>query len=112
MFMGDSKSVLHVSDSDFETTVLKSSKPVFVDFWAEWCGPCRMIGPVIEELAPGYEGKLVVTKLNVDQNPDTAQKFGITSIPTMLIFKDGKVVDRAIGALPRTELQKFFDRNV
>lgn len=106
-----SEYVKQVSDSEFEQTVLKSDKPVFVDFWAPWCGPCRIVGPVIEELAPSYDGKVVIAKMNVDDNPAVAQKFGVTSIPTMMIFKDGQVVDRVIGALPKSELQKFLDRN-
>ena len=106
-----SEYVKQVSDSEFEQAVLKSDKPVFVDFWAPWCGPCRIVGPVIEELAPSYDGKVVIAKMNVDDNPAVAQKFGVTSIPTMLIFKDGQVVDRVIGALPKAELQKFLDRN-
>ena len=106
-----SEYVKQVSDSEFEQAVLKSDKPVFVDFWAPWCGPCRIVGPVIEELAPSYDGKVVIAKMNVDDNPAVAQKFGVTSIPTMMIFKDGQVVDRVIGALPKAELQKFLDRN-
>ncbi|MFN2442886.1 MAG: thioredoxin [Thermoanaerobaculia bacterium] len=106
-----SEHIKQVTDSEFEQTVLKSDKPVFVDFWAPWCGPCRIVGPVIEELAPTYAGKVVIAKMNVDDNPAVAQKFGVTSIPTMMIFKDGQVVDRVIGALPKAELQKFLDRN-
>lgn len=103
--------VQHVTDSDFDTAVLGSSTPVFVDFWAPWCGPCRIIGPVVEELAPEYEGKVVMTKINVDDNPQVAQKYQVTSIPTLMMFKDGKVVDRTMGAMPKTELQKFIQRN-
>lgn len=110
--MAETRTVLQVGDKDFETTVLKSATPVFVDFWAPWCGPCRIVGPVIEELAPNYEGKMVVAKLNVDDNPMVAEKYGVTSIPTMMIFKNGQVVDRIIGAMPRTELQKFMERNL
>ena len=106
------ENVKQISDSDFEQTVLRSDKPVFVDFWAPWCGPCRIVGPIIEELAPSYDGKLVVTKMNVDDNPGVAQKLGITSIPTLMIFKDGQLVDRAIGAMPKSELQKFIERNL
>ncbi|HEU5162970.1 MAG TPA: thioredoxin [Thermoanaerobaculia bacterium] len=104
--------VKQISDSEWEQTVLQSQTPVFVDFWAPWCGPCRIVGPIIEELAPSYDGKLVVTKMNVDDNPAVAQKLGITSIPTMMIFKGGQVVDRAIGAMPKSELQKFIERNL
>jgi thioredoxin 1 len=106
------ENVKQISDSEFEQAVLKSETPVFVDFWAPWCGPCRIVGPIIEELAPSYDGKLVVMKMNVDDNPAVAQKFGITSIPTMMIFKGGEVVDRAIGAMPRAELEKFIERNL
>ena len=104
--------VKQITDSEWEQTVVKSETPVFVDFWAPWCGPCRIVGPIIEELASSYDGKLVVTKMNVDDNPAVAQKLGITSIPTMMIFKGGEVVDRAIGAMPKSELQKFIERNL
>ena len=103
--------VSEITDQDFEKTI-QSGKPVFVDFWAPWCGPCRIIGPIVEELASTYEGRVSMTKLNVDDNPATAQRFQVTSIPTLMIFKDGQVVDRAIGAMPRSELQKFIDRNL
>lgn len=106
------ENVKQINDSEFEQTVLQSETPVFVDFWAPWCGPCRIVGPIIEELAPSYDGKLVVTKMNVDDNPAVAQKLGITSIPTMMIFKGGQVADRAIGAMPKSELQKFIERNL
>jgi thioredoxin 1 len=92
---------LTVSDATFESDVLKSDKPVLVDFWAPWCGPCRMIAPIIEELANDYDGRAVIAKMNVDDNPSTATQFGIRSIPTLLIFKDGKVVDQIVGAVPR-----------
>jgi thioredoxin 1 len=104
--------VKQISDSEWEQTVVQSQTPVFVDFWAPWCGPCRIVGPIIEELAPSYDGKLLVTKMNVDDNPGIAQKLGVTSIPTMMIFKGGQVVDRAIGAMPKSELQKFIERNL
>lgn len=103
--------VQHVTDSDFEKTV-QAGKPVLVDFWAPWCGPCRIIGPIVEELAPSYQGKAIIAKMNVDDNPGVAQKFGVTSIPTLMMFKDGKLVDRAVGAMPKSELQKFIDRNL
>ena len=107
-----STSVQQVTDGDFEKAVLQSGKPALVDFWAPWCGPCRIIGPIVEELAPSYQGRAVITKMNVDDNPQVAQRYGITSIPTLMIFKDGKLVDRAVGAMPKSELQKFIDRNL
>jgi thioredoxin 1 len=107
-----STSVQQVTDADFEKAVLQSGTPALVDFWAPWCGPCRIIGPIVEELAPTYQGRAVIAKMNVDDNPMVAQRFGITSIPTLMMFKDGKLVDRIVGAMPRAELQKFIDRNL
>ncbi len=109
--MADSNAVQQVTDNTFDS-VLNGGKPVFVDFWAPWCGPCRIIGPIVEELAPSYEGKAVITKLNVDDNPNVAQRFGVTSIPTLMMFKDGKLVDRMVGAAPKGALQQFIDRNL
>lgn len=101
---------IEFTDSNFSEEVEKSGTPVLVDFWAEWCGPCKMIGPVVEELAGEYEGKVKVGKVNVDNNPEISVKFGIRSIPTLLIFKDGEIVDQIIGAVPKTELKKHLDQ--
>jgi thioredoxin 1 len=98
------KNIVEVSDSTFETEVLKSDKPVLVDFWAEWCGPCRMIAPIVEEIAQEYQDKIKVCKLDVDYNPATAQQFGVMSIPTLIVFKQGKPAARIIGYQPKSKL--------
>ncbi len=95
---------IELTDANFDEVVLKSDKPVLVDFWAEWCGPCRMVGPIVEELAKDYDGKALVGKLNVDNNPNVSVQFGIRSIPALLIFKGGKVVDKQVGAVPKSVL--------
>jgi thioredoxin 1 len=96
---------VEVKDSNFEEIVLKSDKPVIVDFWAEWCGPCRMIGPIVEELSEDYKDQIVCTKLDVDSNPGVASKYGIRNIPTILFFKDGEIVDKQVGAVPKSNLE-------
>jgi len=104
--------ILHVTDNSFEQDVLKSDLPVLVDYWAEWCGPCKMIAPVLEEVAKGYEGKLKVVKLNIDQNEQTPPKFGIRGIPTLMLFKDGNVVATKVGALSKSQLVAFVDSHI
>ena len=109
--MADSAHITQLTDANFDSTV-NGGKPVFIDFWAPWCGPCRVIGPIVEEIAPSYSGRAVIAKMNVDDNPNVPQKFGVTSIPTMMIFKDGKLADRMVGAVPKNVLQQFIDRNL
>jgi len=98
-----------ISDDSFETDVLQSDKPVLVDFWAPWCGPCRQIAPLVEELAGENDGSAKVTKLNVDEAPNSAQSYGVSSIPTLMVFKGGEVVDRFVGVQPKARLQEALD---
>ena len=100
---------LELTDANFEETIANTDKPVLVDFWAVWCGPCRMVGPVVEEIANDYEGKAIVGKVDVDNNPEVAQKYGIRNIPTILFLKNGEVVDKQVGAVGRAALAEKLD---
>ncbi len=104
-----SENILHVTDANFESEVLSTEHPVLVDFWAEWCGPCKMIAPILEEIASEYAGRLKVCKVDVDSNPGTPEKFGIRGIPTLIVFKGGNAVDTKVGALSKTQLSAFVD---
>jgi len=104
------KEPINVTDAAFEKTVLESSLPVVVDFWAPWCGPCKMVAPVLDKISKEYSGKLLVAKVNTDENPDWAMKFGVQGIPTMLLIFDGKVVNRQVGALPEPMLREVIDQ--
>lgn len=107
-----SDKIVHLSDNSFDTDVLKAEGPILVDFWAEWCGPCKMIAPILDEIATEYEDKLTIAKLNIDENPATAPKFGIRGIPTLLLFKNGAVAATKVGALSKTQLKEFLDANL
>lgn len=107
-----SEKITHISDSTFEQEVLQNDQPVLVDYWAEWCGPCKMIAPILDEIADEYEGKLKITKLNIDDNPATPPKFGIRGIPTLMIFKDGDVAATKVGALSKSQLAAFIDQSI
>ena len=107
-----SDNIKNVSDAAFEADVLKSSKPVLVDYWAAWCGPCKMIAPILEEIAKEYGDKITIAKLNVDENPETAAKFGIRGIPTLMLFKDGQVAQTKVGALSKSQLTAFLEQNL
>lgn len=104
--------IKHVSDASFEADVLKSDLPVLVDYWAAWCGPCKMIAPLLEEASSQYQGRVIIAKLNVDENPDSAAKYGIRGIPTLMLFKEGKVSATKVGALSRSQLQAFLDDSI
>ncbi|GGX79989.1 MULTISPECIES: thioredoxin TrxA [Vogesella] len=104
--------ILHVTDDSFEQEVLKSEQPVLVDYWAEWCGPCKMIAPILDDVAKEYQGRLTVAKLNIDQNEATPPKFGIRGIPTLMLFKGGEVAATKVGALSKTQLVEFLNNNL
>jgi thioredoxin 1 len=104
--------IKHITDASFEADVLQSSQPVLVDYWAEWCGPCKMIAPILDEVATGYEGKLQITKMNVDENRDIPSKFGIRGIPTLMLFKDGQLAATKVGALSKAQLTAFIDQQL
>ena len=107
-----SENTATLTDGNFDDSVIKSSVPVLVDFWAEWCGPCRMIAPTVEELATDYGDKVTIGKLNVDDNPNTATQFGVKSIPTLLLFKGGEVVESVVGLTDKTRLQALLDKHL
>lgn len=104
--------VLHINDAEFDAQVINSDIPVLVDFWAPWCGPCKMIAPVLDELAPAYAGKVKIVKVNVDENQATPAQFGVRSIPTLLLFKDGQLVATQVGALPKGQLAAFINQHI
>ena len=104
--------ILHTSDEGFDTDVLQSDKPVLVDYWAEWCGPCKMIAPILEEVASEYGEKIKVCKMNIDENQETPPRYGIRGIPTLILFKNGEVEATKVGALSKTQLQSFLDDNI
>ena len=107
-----SEDILYVTDDTFETDVINSSDPVLVDYWAEWCGPCKMIAPILEEIASEYSGKVKIAKLNIDDNPQTPPKYGIRGIPTLMLFKNGEVEATKVGALSKSQLTAFLDSNI
>lgn len=104
-----SHNIVALTEASFDKTINEASKPVLVDFWAEWCGPCKMVAPILEEIAQEYSDRIVITKLNVEENPNIAPKFGIRGIPTLLIFKNGEVVSTQVGALSKAQLKSFIE---
>ena len=107
-----SENISHVTDASFDADVLKSTTPVLVDYWAEWCGPCKMIAPILDEVSKDYDGKLRVAKMNVDENRDVPAKFGIRGIPTLMLFKDGQLAATKVGALSKAQLTAFIDSHL
>lgn len=112
MHLAISDSIIHVTDASFESDVLKAELPVLVDYWAAWCGPCKMIAPLLDEAAEQYQGRVIIAKLNVDENPDTPAQFGVRGIPTLMLFKDGKVAQTKVGALSKSQLSAFLDSSL
>ena len=108
--MAGEENVIHLSDASFEAEVLKSQVPTLVDFWAPWCGPCRIVGPVVEELAKEYASRIKVAKLNVDDNPVTPGKYGVRGIPTLIVFKEGQVLDQVVGAVPKGNIESLIKK--
>ena len=104
--------IVYVTDASFEADVLKSGEPVLVDYWAEWCGPCKMIAPILDEIATEYAGKVKIAKLNIDENPQTPPRYGIRGIPTLMLFKDGNVEATKVGAVSKSQLTAFIDSNL
>ena len=107
-----SENVITISDNEFDSSIIQCGKPALVDFWAEWCQPCKMLAPTIEEIAGEYDGRITVGKLNLDANPATAKKFGIRGIPTLLLFKDGEVIQQMVGVKSKAEIKKIIDENI
>jgi thioredoxin 1 len=107
-----SELIKHISDASFDTDVLKASKPVLVDYWAEWCGPCKMIAPILDDVSKDYQDRLQITKMNVDENREVPAKFGIRGIPTLMLFKDGQLAATKVGALSKAQLTAFLDANL
>ena len=107
-----SDKIVHLSDAGFERDVLDSAKPVLVDYWAEWCGPCKMIAPILEDIAEEYDGRVTIAKLNIDENPSIPPKYGIRGIPTLMLFKNGTVEATKVGALSKSQLTAFLDSNI
>lgn len=107
-----SEKIVNVTDASFEAEVLKSDKPTLIDFWASWCAPCKAIAPIVDELAAEYEGKIKVAKMNVDENPMTPSKFGVRGIPTLILFKNGKIVDQKVGAVPKGQLADMLKKSL